>query len=254
LNPGIQFLSHEVSEPFNGSYILEIKGLNKSFGGIHAIRGLDLTLKRGELVGLIGPNGSGKTTFTNLISGLLKPDAGVINFKGEQISGLPPNLISLKGIGRTFQIVKVFTKMTVQDNLTVAGFSRLEDIGKLNAQVNEILKFLKLEHLKNQYAGNISGGQQKLLELGRVLMFNPELFILDEPFVGIHPEIRMQIYELIEMANSMGKTFILISHDMKSIFRISSRIVVLSSGAKIADSDPNSVRNNQNVLDAYLGD
>jgi len=250
----IHFSFQEVSESSSESSLIEIGNLSKSFGGLHAVRNLNLEIRKGEIVGFIGPNGAGKTTVCNLVSGLLRPDSGFIKFKGEIISGLTPHAICLKGIGRTFQIVQIFQKMTVQDNLTVAGFSRLKKIKAIKDQSHEILGILNLEHLKEEYAANISGGQQKLLEFGRALMLNPELFILDEPFVGVHPKIRMQIYELIEMIHSTGKTFIVISHDMKSIFRLSNRLIVLSSGTKIADGPPSEIRHDETVLKAYLGD
>ena len=254
MHSDIQFLLERASDSFSGFNLLEIVNLNKSFGGLHAVQNTSFQVKKGEILGLIGPNGAGKTTIFNLISGLLKPDSGIIKFRGKRISSLPAHSIFLAGIGRTFQIVQIFQKMTVQENLRVAGYSRLKSIRQINEQAHEILKFLKLEHLKEEYAGKISGGQQKLLEFGRVLMFNPELFLLDEPFVGVHPEIREQIHELIEKVHLMGKTFFIISHDMKSIFTMSNRLIVLSSGTKIAEGNPAMIKNDERVLEAYLGD
>jgi len=244
----------KVPDSFNGATLLEIVNLNKSFGGLCAVRDLNLEVRKGEIVGFIGPNGAGKTTTINLINGFLMPDSGIIKFKRKVISGLPAHSICLRGIGRTFQIVEIFQKMTVEENLVVAGFSRTKDIKKIDHEAHEILKILKLEHLKYEYSTNISGGQQKLLDFGRALMLNSELLLLDEPFVGVHPDIRMQMYDLIKMVYSMGKTFIIVSHDMESVFSLSNRIIVLSSGTKIAEGDPQTIRDDERVLEAYLGD
>ena len=250
----LNFLYEEDLKIFAGERILEVQNLNKRFGGVFAINNVSFHVNRGEILGLIGPNGAGKTTMINLISGLLRRDNGVIRFKNKEISHLPAHRICERGIGRTFQIVQTFQKMTVEDNLIVPCLARLKEKIKMIEQIEKMLIFLNLFNLKDEFAGNLSGGQQKLLEFGRTLMLNSELFLLDEPFVGVHPKIRKQIYELIELLNSMGKTFLVISHDMKSIFQLCHRIIVLSSGKKIAEGNPADIKSNDEVLEAYLGD
>ncbi len=238
--------------------MLEITDLVKDFGGIRAIDQLSFKVEENELLGIIGPNGSGKTTTINLIGGALKPTEGRIAFRGKQIDGLPSYEIAKRGIGRTFQVTQVFRRMSVMENMMVPALSiPKSDGGSETDQANralEILGFLKLDHLRREYARNLSGGQQKLLELGRILMLDPEVIMLDEPFAGVHPELKMEIHDYIREMHKEGRTFIIISHDLQSIFDLSKRLIVLSEGRRICDGTPEEVRDDERVVEAYLGE
>jgi branched-chain amino acid transport system ATP-binding protein len=235
---------------------LKIRDLSKNFGGIQALHQVSLELSGSQLVGLIGPNGSGKTTLVNTISGIYRPDGGQILFNGEDIGRLKPNEVARRGIGRTFQITRAFRRMTVLENMLVpalaipSGKERHEIIDR----AREILDFLTLDHLRNDYARSLSGGQQKLLELGQLLMNDPELLLLDEPFAGVHPKLMETIFEYISTVHAQGKSFIIISHDMSSIFTLSQRLLVLHYGDLIADGPPHIVKEDEQVIEAYLGE
>jgi len=235
---------------------LEIRGLVKRFGGIQALNGVSLRFSDNELVGLIGPNGSGKTTLVNTIGGIHRPDAGEILFNGENIGHLKPNQIVRRGIGRTFQVTRAFRRMTVMENLLVPALSLHPGLGRRvwEARAREVLEFLTLDHLRNDYARSLSGGQQKLLELGQLLMTDPALLLLDEPFAGVHPKLVDTIMEYIATIHAQGKAFIIISHDMNSIFTLSQRLIVLSYGNIIADGNPQVVKHDEAVIEAYLGE
>jgi branched-chain amino acid transport system ATP-binding protein len=235
---------------------LRIEDLVKNFGGIQALKGISLTLSGNELVGLIGPNGSGKTTLVNIIGGIYKPNKGRINFNGADIGGQKPNKVAKHGIGRTFQVTRAFRRMTVMENLLVPGMAHDPQRGRAawEERGREVLEFLTMDHLRNDYARNLSGGQQKLLELGQVLMTDPDLILLDEPFAGVHPRLMETIFEYITTLHSGGKAFIIVSHDMDSIFTLSERLIVLSYGDIIADGDPDIVKQDEVVIEAYLGE
>jgi branched-chain amino acid transport system ATP-binding protein len=235
---------------------LKIQNLAKNFGGIQALKGISLTLSGNELVGLIGPNGSGKTTLVNIIGGIHKPSKGKILFNGSNIGGLKPNIIAKSGIGRTFQVTRAFRRMTVMENLLVPGMAHEPQKGRAawEKRGREVLDFLTMDHLRNDYARNLSGGQQKLLELGQVLMTDPGLILLDEPFAGVHPKLMETIFEYITTLHSEGKAFIIVSHDMDSIFTLSERLIVLSYGDIIADGHPQTVKQDEVVIEAYLGE
>lgn len=235
---------------------LELKNVKKHFGGIKALKGVSLEFSGNELVGLIGPNGSGKTTLVNTINGIYNPDGGEIQFNGKRISGFKPHQVVVKGISRTFQVTRAFHRMTVMENLMVPALALPEKKGldDYKKRAMEVLDFLTITHLRHDYARSLSGGQRKLLELGQVLMTDPSLILLDEPFAGVHPQLMETIFTYISTLHQEGKAFIIISHDMDSIFSLSKRLLVLHYGEIIADGDPEDLKNDEAVIEAYLGE
>lgn len=227
--------------------------MTKRFGGVTAISKCTLHLKENSITGLIGPNGSGKTTLINLINGIFKPDAGVIYFKGKDITGLEPYKIARLGIGRLFQIPRIFRHLTVTQNLLVPAIPVWEKGGMVQ-RIAELLMSADLIRVKDELAGNISHGEQRLTEICRALMADPELILLDEPFAGLHPNMIEKIVSIIKEFRGLKKTFFVVSHNIGTIMDVCDTIIVLSSGIKIAEGKPQEIQNNQRVIDAYLGD
>jgi branched-chain amino acid transport system ATP-binding protein len=242
--------------------VLEVRDLTKHFYHLSALSGVSLAVEPGELLGLIGPNGSGKTTLFNCVTGVLRPSAGCVTFKGEDITGLTADRVYQRGVSRTFQLIQLFPEMTVLENLLMAGQERRGTlVGRLfrreeskeRDRALQLLDFLNLVHLTDHLASDLSYGQQKLLDLGMALMPEPELVLLDEPMAGLNPTIIKSIVEHIQELNHRGYTFVVIEHNMEVVMSLCRRIVVLSQGEKIAEGAPAEIHANPLVMDAYFG-
>lgn len=242
---------------------LEIKSITKTFGGITALNEISLHINEAEIVGLIGPNGSGKTTLFNCVTGFLKPDKGKIYLREIDITDRSPHHIIQEGVSRTFQITRVFPELTVLENMLISishkKESRIRSIYKKNnrdeiSKAWELLKFVGISELADQPGGELSYGQQKLLELASSLMQDPGVVLLDEPTAGVNPTLINKIIDRIMEANKqIGVTFFVIEHNMDVIMSISMKMYALAAGKIIAKGDPEVVRNNPDVLEAYLG-
>jgi branched-chain amino acid transport system ATP-binding protein len=251
-------------------YPLQVEGLRKSFGGITAVDDASFQVERGSLTGLIGPNGAGKSTTFNLITGMIEPDAGTVTFDGEDITGLEPHAIANRGLVRTFQIARELQEMTVLENMMLApkgqrgeslwrsvtpGF-RDDVVGQERDLLNRVwnvLEFFDIDHIAEEYAGNLSGGQRKLLELARALLTDPDVLLLDEPFAGVNPSLEKRLLEHIHELREQGYTFLLVEHDMDLIMENCERVIVLHQGQILTDGTPAEIQANEEVIEAYLG-
>ncbi|MBE8996175.1 ABC transporter ATP-binding protein [Microcystis aeruginosa] len=249
--------------------LLSAKGLSKSFGGIRAVNNAYLDVPQGSITGLIGPNGAGKTTLFNLLSNFIRPDKGEVFLDGQPIHQLPSYQIALKGCVRTFQVARVLSRLTVLENMLLASpgqtgenFLKVWFQGakiRLQEQENrakalEILDSIGLREKAHDYAGALSGGQRKLLEIGRALMTEPKLILLDEPAAGVNPTLIGQISDHIIEWNRQGITFLIIEHNMDVIMSLCHHVWVLAEGTNLADGIPSEIQKNERVLKAYLGD
>jgi ABC-type branched-subunit amino acid transport system ATPase component len=242
--------------------ILKGKHVTKKFGDLVALDSVDFDVKEREILSIIGPNGSGKTTLFNCVTGIYRPDNGEIYFMEENITNKSPYAICLSGLSRTFQITHLFSELTCMENLLVSIqehkgnlFSKLIhlDESEEKEKAEEILAFLGIDKLKHDPAGSLSYGQQKLLELGTVLMPNPELVLLDEPAGGVNPTLVKKIMNRILEMNEKGITFVIVEHNMDVVMNYSQRIIVLDHGKKIAEGLPREIKENEEVIKAYFG-
>ena len=248
--------------------LLETKDLTIRFGGLTAVNSLNFSVEEGQIVGLIGPNGSGKTTVFNLLSGLYRPSAGEIHFTGQAIAGLKPHVVNQLGICRTFQNIRLFNSLSVYENVMIGCHSTMKNQVAESAfrlpghrreeksagqRAKELIKLFELEAFEEELASNLPYGQQRRLEIVRALASQPKLLLLDEPAAGMNPQETKDLMALIRKVRALGVTILLVEHDMKLVMNICEKIVVLNYGNKIAEGRPEEIQQNEAVISAYLG-
>jgi len=231
---------------------LDIQDLRKRFGAIRAVDGCSFKVPRGKISGLIGPNGSGKTTTFNLLTGVIPPDSGDVFYKGRNLTGLKPYQIFRLGISRTFQIVRIYREMTVFENLMSVSSLRIPE-RQARERAEELMEFVTLSKLRGEYGGNLSYGQQKLLEFARALMTDPDVILLDEPAAGVNRTLLNTLLDQIHRLQESGKTIVIVEHDMNVIMNHCEKIFVMDYGVKIAEGPPDEIKKNEQVLEAYFG-
>ncbi len=242
--------------------ILSVSGVSRAFGGVQALQGCSLEVAEGSIAGLIGPNGSGKTTLFNVVTGYVQADQGAVRFRDEDITGLKPNQVFARGIGRTFQLTRIFERLSVLENMLVAtqrregwlrGLTRSKSSPEEVATALELLDFVGIAGLAELQAGALSYGQRKLLELAYVLVADPQVILLDEPAGGVNLTLINRIAEKIRALNAQGKTFLIVEHNMEFVMSLCDRVTVMHQGCNLVSGTPDEVRRDPRVLDAYLG-
>lgn len=240
--------------------LLTVEDVRKDYGGVQALRGCTMTFAEGKINGLIGPNGSGKTTLFNAITGYERPDSGRVLLRGKDMTAATPDAVFAAGIGRTFQLTRIFTRLTVLENVHVAaqrqGFvaqARGWDSAAERERAMEVLEFVGLARLAPEIAGDLSYGQQKLLEFAFITMARPSVILLDEPAGGVNPSLLRHISDRIRALNSEGVTFIIVEHDMEFVMRLCDQVLVMHQGSALTSGPPEQVRSDPAVLEAYLG-
>ena len=247
---------------------LIVKGVSKHFGGVRAVDDCSISVEDGSITGLIGPNGAGKTTLFNMITGFLPPDEGEIHLNGQRLDGLPPHATVRRGIVKTWQIPREFENITVLENLMLAAkdhpgesiwnvvfrpFRVRKREREVQEKAHQILEFLELDHLATELAGNLSGGQKKLLELGRALMTDPTYLLLDEPVAGVNRVLAEKLLNRLDELRQEGVTIFLIEHDMDVVMNRCDIVVVMHNGRKLAEGTPAEIKMNEDVIESYLG-
>ena len=247
--------------------ILKACGIRRTFGGITAVDVDHFEVQRGSITALIGPNGAGKTTFFNLMTGFDKPKTGVWSFDGASMDGVAPHRMAARGMVRTFQLTKSLTKLPVIENMKLGAtgqkgekwwnglFSSTwkKQEAEIEARADELLRRFKLDHMRDEYAGALSGGQRKLLEMARALMTDPTLVMLDEPMAGVNPALKQSLNQHVRGLRDEGMTVLFVEHDMDMVHDISDWVIVMAEGRVIAEGKPDDISSNMDVIDAYLG-
>jgi neutral amino acid transport system ATP-binding protein len=249
--------------------LLDVEGLVKAYGGLRALDDLSFSVDDGELVGMMGPNGAGKSTCFNCISGVTDVDAGRVSFAGDDVTDAQPERLAAQGLVRTFQQTRQLETMTVRENVrlaatdqpgekTIPALLRTDSMTdretEVVARAEELIDLFELDHLADEYTSALSGGQRKLLEMARVLMLDPDLLLLDEPFAGVNPTLTRDIADHIQSLNDEGMTVLIIEHELETLTELVDRLIVLQQGSLLVEGDPDEVLADQRVIDAYLGE